>query len=127
MVAFGGYGGGFPFPPGLTGAESWKAATAALVAAHKAARAAIKEMRPEAKVGLTNAMQEWESNAGGAPTMKYARRLMEDVFLEAAVDDDFIGVQTYTRARLELPAGRRDPHPAWRWRSRRSRSSPSHA
>jgi len=102
MVAFGGYGGGFPFPPGLKGIESWKAATAALVEAHKLSRAAIKELRPEAKVGLTNAMQEWESNAGGAPVMKYARRLMEDAFIEAAVDDDFIGVQTYTRIRLEL-------------------------
>jgi len=48
-------------------------------------------------------MQEWESNAGGAPVMKYARRLMEDAYLEAAVADDFIGVQTYTRIRLELP------------------------
>jgi Beta-glucosidase/6-phospho-beta-glucosidase/beta-galactosidase len=103
MVAFGGYGGGFPFPPGLKGIESWKAATAALVEAHKLSRAAIKELRPEAKVGLTNAMQEWESNAGGAPVMKYARRLMEDAYLEAAVADDFIGVQTYTRIRLELP------------------------
>ncbi len=103
VVAFGGYGGGFAFPPGLHGAESWKAATVALAAAHKASRAATKELRPQAKVGLTNAMQEWESNAGGAPIMKYARRLMEDVFLEAAADDDFIGVQTYTRARLEMP------------------------
>jgi beta-glucosidase len=60
-------------------------------------------MRPNAKVGLTNAMQEWESNAGGAPVMKYARRMAEDYFLEAAVDDDFIGVQTYTRAKLEMP------------------------
>ena len=102
MVAFGGYGGGFPFPPGLKGIESWKAATAALVQAHKLSRAAIKELRPDAKVGLTNAMQEWESNAGGAPVMKYARRLMEDAYLEAAVDDDFIGVQTYTRIRLDL-------------------------
>lgn len=103
MVAFGGYGGGFPFPPGLSGVDNWKAATARLVEAHRLSRAAIKELRPEAKVGLTNAMQEWESNAGGAPIMKYALRLMEDAFLEAAVDDDFIGVQTYTRARLEMP------------------------
>ena len=102
MVAFGGYGGGFPFPPALRGVENWKAATAALVQAHKLSRAAIKELRPDAKVGLTNAMQEWESNAGGAPVMKYARRLMEDAFIEAAVDDDFIGVQTYTRIRLEM-------------------------
>jgi beta-glucosidase len=103
VVALGGYGGGFPFPPGLTGVDNWKAAIANLVEAHKLSRAAIKEMRPNAKVGLTNAMQEWESNAGGAPIMKYARRMAEDYFLEAAVDDDFIGVQTYTRAKLEVP------------------------
>jgi beta-glucosidase len=103
VVALGGYGGGFPFPPGLTGVDNWKAAIANLVEAHKLSRAAIKEMRPAAKVGLTNSMQEWESNAGGAPIMKYARRMAEDYFLKAAVEDDFIGVQTYTRARLEVP------------------------
>ena len=103
MVALGGYGGGFAFPPGLADVDDWKAAIANLVEAHKLSRAAIKEMRPNAKVGLTNAMQEWESNAGGAPVMKYARRMAEDYFLEAAVDDDFIGVQTYTRAKLEIP------------------------
>ena len=102
VVAFGGYGGGFPFPPGVSGIDRWKAATAALIEAHKAARATIKSARPEAKVGLTNAMQEWESNPGGAPIMNYARRLMEDVYLEAAAEDDFIGVQTYTRARVEV-------------------------
>jgi beta-glucosidase len=103
VVAYGGYAGAFNFPPGLKGTDSWKAANAKLIEAHKVARAAIKELRPNAKVGLTNSMQEWESNAGGAPIMNYARNLMEDVFLEAAVDDDFIGVQTYTRARLDLP------------------------
>jgi beta-glucosidase len=103
MVAFGGYGGGFPFPPGLKGLDNWKAATANLIAAHKAGAAAIKELRPGAKVGLTNAMQEWESNPGGAPIMKYARNLMEDVYFEAATSDDFVGVQTYTRMRVDLP------------------------
>ncbi len=103
MVALGGYGGGFPFPPGLTGVDNLKAAIAKLVEAHKLSRAAIKEIRPNAKVGLTNAMQEWESNAGGAAIMRYARRLGEDYFLEAAVDDDFIGVQTYSRVKLEMP------------------------
>jgi beta-glucosidase len=103
MVAFGGYGGGFPFPPQLRGVDNWKSATGRLIEAHKLSRAAIKELRPAAKVGLTNAMQEWEANAGGEPIMKYARHLTEDVYLEAAADDDYIGVQTYTRARLELP------------------------
>ncbi len=103
MVAFGGYGGGFPFPPGLKGLANWKAATANLIAAHKASRAAIKELRPDARVGLTNAMHEWEANIGGTPAMNYARGLMEDVYLEAAADDDFVGVQTYTRTRIDMP------------------------
>ncbi len=36
--------------------------------------------------------------------MEYLRRMNEDVFLEACADDDFIGVQTYTRVRVRLPA-----------------------
>jgi beta-glucosidase len=48
-------------------------------------------------------MNEWEANDGGQRIMIYARRMYEDVFLEAAVDDDFVGVQTYTRARIDLP------------------------
>jgi beta-glucosidase len=35
--------------------------------------------------------------------MRYARHMFEDVFIEAAREDDFIGIQTYTRARLLLP------------------------
>jgi beta-glucosidase len=103
MVAFGGYAGAFPFPPGLRGVGSWKTATTNLCASHRAMLAAIKELRPDARAGLTNAMQEFESNAGGAPIMNYARRLMEDVYLETAKDDDFVGVQTYTRASFNLP------------------------
>jgi beta-glucosidase len=103
MVALGGYLGAMPMPPQLTGMDNWKAATARMIEAHKASRAAIKQMRPDAKVGLTNAMMEWEANAGGTPIMKYARGQAEDVFLEAAAEDDFIGVQTYSRARIDLP------------------------
>lgn len=103
MVALGGYGGGFPFPPRLKGTDNWKTATTRLIEAHKASRAAIKGLRPSAMVGLTNAMTEWESNAGGAAVVKYIRGQVEDVYLEAATEDDFIGVQTYTRARVDLP------------------------
>jgi len=67
------------------------------------ALAAVKELRPGAMVGQTHSMQEWESNAGGRPAMEYARRMGEDVFLEASREDDFIGVQTYSRTVLELP------------------------
>jgi beta-glucosidase len=103
MVAFGGYAGAFPFPPGLRGVKNWQTATANLCASHRAMLAAIKELRPHAKAGLTNAMQEWDANAGGRPIMDYAAHWMEDVYLEAARDDDFVGVQTYTRACFNLP------------------------
>jgi beta-glucosidase len=103
MVALGGYAGGFVFPPGAKGVDNWKCAIGNLVSAHKRARAAIKQMRPNAMVGQTHAMQEFEANAGGSAVMKYARRMLEDVFLEASADDDFIGVQTYTRTVFELP------------------------
>ena len=101
-VALGGYAGAWSFPPGTTGLANWKTAIANEIAAHKAARAAVKEIRPDAKVGLTCAMNEWEANGAGQPVMEYARKMFEDVFLEAATDDEFLGVQTYTRARIEL-------------------------
>jgi beta-glucosidase len=103
VVAFGGYMGGLGFPPGKHGVANWRGASSRLIDAHRRARAAIKELRPGARVGMTHSMQEWESNAGGRPAMEYARRQSEDIYLEAARDDDFVGIDTYTRTVLELP------------------------
>lgn len=61
-------------------------------------RAAVKEAPPEAKAGATHAMIEWESNKAGQSLVEYFRTQMEDRFLEASDGDDFIGVQTYSRA-----------------------------
>jgi beta-glucosidase len=102
VVALGGYAGAFLFPPGTKGLDNWKTSIAELIEAHHLARAAIKELRPGAKVGLTCAMNEWESNSGGEAVLSYTRRMYEDVFLEAARDDEFLGVQNYTRARIEV-------------------------
>jgi beta-glucosidase len=103
VVAFGGYMGALGFPPGKRGVANWNGAAKRLIEGHRLARAAIKDLRPGAKVGLANSMQEWESNAGGRPLIEYARRHAEDIYLEAARDDDFIGVQTYSRTRIEMP------------------------
>jgi len=103
MVALGGYMGDFIFPPATTGLANWKQAIGTLTVAHKRSRAVIKEMRPDAMVGQTHAMHEWEANRGGVPVMKYLRRMNEDIFLEASADDDFVGVQTYTRMSIDLP------------------------
>jgi beta-glucosidase len=102
VVAMGGYLGAIGFPPGTHGLANWQRATRGLIEGHRQARAAIKKLRPSAKVGQTLAMQEWESNAGGRPSMEYFRRMGEDVYLEASREDDFVGVQTYTRKRLEM-------------------------
>ncbi|HEY5474951.1 MAG TPA: family 1 glycosylhydrolase [Candidatus Limnocylindrales bacterium] len=102
VVAYGGYLGALGFPPGAKGLDNWKWATTQLIRGHQLALAAIKQVRPKAMVGQTHAMQEWESNAGGKFAMEYARKMGEDVFLKASKNDDFIGVQTYTRIRVEL-------------------------
>jgi beta-glucosidase len=104
VVAFGGYLGALPFPPGTRGVENWRKSIAMLIKAHRLSRATIKELQPQAQVGIAHSMQEWESNWGARPIIEYARHLNEDVFLEACVDDDYIGVNTYTRERLEFPA-----------------------
>ena len=102
-VAFGGYGGGGSFPPGVTGLDNWKAAVKAQIQAHMRGRDAVKQVRPGAMVGLTNAMSEWEHNAGGKAAVRFAQRMGEDDFIRSAEDDDFFGVQTYTRNVVNMP------------------------
>ena len=103
VVAFGGYMGALGFPPGTRGMTNWKRSAQGLIDGHRRARAAVKDLRPGAQVGMTHSMQEWESNAGARAAVAYARRMGEDIYLEASKEDDFVGVQTYTRARLEMP------------------------
>ena len=107
VVAFGGYLGALGFPPGTQGLANWRRAARGLIVAHARARSAIKELRPNARVGQIISMMEWESNAGGRTAMEYARRMSEDIYLEGSADDDYIGVNTYSRTRLEMsrPAG----------------------
>jgi beta-glucosidase len=102
-VATGGYVGRWGFPPGLVDVRRWKAAIAGLVEGHKRARAAIKEIRPAARAGLAVFSSERVSNAGGKAANDYSLRWNEDVYLEAAADDDFLGIQTYTRDVVTKP------------------------
>jgi beta-glucosidase len=102
-VAFGGYMGALGFPPGTHGVANWRKAAGGLIEGHRQAREAIKRLRPGAQVGQMHSMMEWESNAGGRWVMEYSRRMSEDVYLEASRDDDYVGVNTYTRTRIEIP------------------------
>jgi beta-glucosidase len=104
VVAFGGYLGALDFPPGTHDAGSWERATDGLIAGHRLALSAVRAARPSAKVGATHSMQEWDADEGGRPMMEWLRQRNEDVFLEASDQDDFVGVQTYTRIPLRLGA-----------------------
>jgi beta-glucosidase len=79
-----------------------------ILEAHKQAVAAIKAERGDLPVGLTIALQDMQAVEGGEATRDAARKELQDVFLEAAADDDFVGVQTYSRDRFG-PEGRLGP------------------
>jgi beta-glucosidase len=99
MVATHGYLSG-GFPPGRRDPALRRAVNDIFVDAHHKARAAIKAAAPNVPVGLTLAMQDNQAIEGGEQYRDRVRRNLEDVYLEAARGDDFIGVQTYTRARF---------------------------
>jgi beta-glucosidase len=104
VVAFGGYLGALNFPPGSLDIGSWERASAGLIRAHRLARESIKTASPSARAGMTHQLMEWEADQGGRPFMEWLRHHNEDVFLDAAADDDFIGVQTYTRVPVHVAA-----------------------
>ncbi|MCM1027571.1 MAG: family 1 glycosylhydrolase [Roseburia sp.] len=68
--------------------------------AHEAARAVIRELYPEIKVGLTLSLHDIQAQAGGEEN---ARKEWADEFthyLPFIQEDDFLGVQNYTRSLL---------------------------
>lgn len=72
----------------------------ALIRAHRAATAALKETVPGVEVGWTVANQVYQPELGCESAATAYARPREDVFLEAAREDDWIGVQAYTRHRI---------------------------
>ena len=102
VVAFAGYLAPLGFPPGRRSVPEWQRASANLTTAHVLGRAAVREAG-DVRVGASHSMAEWEANRAGRPVMELMRRGMEDVFLDACDDDDFVGVQTYTRIPVRLP------------------------
>jgi beta-glucosidase len=81
------------------------------VAAHRAARSAIKAVRPDLPVGVSLAIIDEQAAAGGETLRDQARADLYDGWLDAARGDDFIGVQNYERhvwgpqGKLPAPAG----------------------
>jgi beta-glucosidase len=68
-----------------------------IMRAHEAARDAMKKSCPHLKIGLTLSLHDMQSEAGGEI---YAAKEWDDEFLHylpAIQNDDFLGVQNYTR------------------------------
>ena len=100
IVAVAGYLSG-GFPPGRRDAALRRAVNDVFIDGHRKAVDAIKSASAkEFPVGLTLAMQEYQAVDGGEAKLEQIRRGMHDVYLDAAKDDDFVGVQTYSRDRI---------------------------
>jgi beta-glucosidase len=93
------------FPPGVQDRDQRHRANEVFVDAHRKAVDAIRAAAPGVPVGLTLSMDDYQAVDGGESKRDHIRRSMEDVFLEATGGDDFVGVQTYSRARIG-PDGR---------------------
>ena len=88
------------FPPGKRDADLRRRVNDVMIDAHKKAAVAIHAAPGDAPVGLTLAMSDYQTVDGGEAQRDRYRRDMEDVYLEAARGDDFIGVQCYSRTRF---------------------------
>ena len=69
--------------------------------AHKAARAVIRELCPQVKVGLTLSLHDIQALPGGEAEAEKVWAEEFTHYLPAIADDDFLGVQNYTRARYD--------------------------
>ncbi|MEU8709121.1 family 1 glycosylhydrolase [Streptomyces sp. NPDC048565] len=72
----------------------------ALIRAHRAATAVLKAADPALQVGWTVANQVYQAEPGADVATEAYARPREDIYLEAAREDDWIGVQAYTRHRI---------------------------
>jgi beta-glucosidase len=98
-----GYLGTFPTPPFRQDLTAFDTAAATVNATHRRSRDVIKELIPSARVGMAHALQDWQANAAGRAVMAFARELYEDRFFAETSEDDFIGLQTYTRIEVDVP------------------------
>ncbi|ATL30214.1 glycoside hydrolase family 1 protein [Streptomyces formicae] len=96
---------GFP-PAGLPTPDD--ETTHAVIAAHHAAVKEVRAIDPAIRVGWTVANQVYQALPGAEEVTAAYRHPREDVFIEAARGDDWIGVQSYTRTRI----GAEGPIPA---------------
>ncbi|MDQ3107641.1 MAG: glycoside hydrolase family 1 protein [Actinomycetota bacterium] len=99
IVALLGYLAG-AFPPGRRDPALRRAVNDNFIDAHAKATEAIKSGPGDFPVGMCVAMSDYQAVDGGEAKLQQIRRNMNDVYLEAARGDDFVGVQCYSRDRV---------------------------
>jgi len=71
-----------------------------MTAVHRAAVEAIKAGPGTAKVGWTLALVDYQAAEGGEDRCAEVRQLAQTDWLDVSSEDDFVGVQTYSRNRI---------------------------
>jgi len=102
VVALMGYQAGL-FPPGRRDPQMRREVTDVQLDAHRKAAAALRAAPGSFPVGLTLSMTDFQAMDGGEERVARYRRSGEDPWLEVAREDDYLGVQTYTRMRVAPP------------------------
>lgn len=69
--------------------------------AHHMAVAEIRRINPDIQCGITLAVDDIIAVEGGVQLAEQHRREVNKVYLEELKDDDFVGVQSYTRHRFD--------------------------
>ncbi|NNN02372.1 MAG: family 1 glycosylhydrolase [Acidimicrobiaceae bacterium] len=85
------------FPPQVRSWERFVAVNRIMRDCHRAMREALRSVVPDLPVGLPLSMQEYEAQPGGEGLVESLRREMEDEYLQVVADDDYLGVQCYTK------------------------------
>ena len=85
------------FPPGESDGDRFVAVNETLRRAHRAMVEALRAGPGDYPIGMTLSMAEYEALEGGEAALATYVAQMEDEYLRALGDDDFLGVQCYTK------------------------------
>jgi beta-glucosidase len=80
--------------------------TDVLIDVHHTARTALKAAHPKLFVGWGVSVQDCQAEPGAEQALRAYTRPRDEIFLEAARGDDWVGVQTYTRIRVGVDGDR---------------------
>ena len=85
------------FPPAQSDWGRFVEVNKSLRACHVEMREALRATAGAYPIGLPLSMNEYEASPGGEDLMNAIRHQMEDEYLLAVGDDDYLGVQCYTK------------------------------